>query len=294
MFEFHAMGTEITLSAPELGAAGEWTLARQVVGVFAVAEARFSRFLPSSELSRLNRAVAPVRVSAELFAALRRARRYVDLTAGLFDPAIGGALVACGYDRPLALGLDCGRAAAPSAAARFSELELDPESRTVFRPHHLQLDLGGMIKGHTVDCAAALLPAAGFVDAGGDAALRGAERWEVEIEDPHDPERVVGLLRIRDRAVATSAANRRRWSVGGRSQHHLIDPRTARPGSSDLAQATVIAETTELADVLAKTAFLLGRERAVRFLKQLEAVGAVLVGEDGALTVVGDAELHDA
>jgi thiamine biosynthesis lipoprotein len=151
-----------------------------------------------------------------------------------------------------------------------------------------------MIKGHTVDCAAALLPAAGFVDAGGDAALRGAERWEVEIEDPHDPERVVGLLRIRDRAVATSAANRRRWSVGGRSQHHLIDPRTARPGSSDLAQATVIAETTELADVLAKTAFLLGRERAVRFLKQLEAVGAVLVGEDGALTVVGDAELHDA
>jgi thiamine biosynthesis lipoprotein ApbE len=56
----------------------------------------------------------------------------------------------------------------------------------------------------------------------------------------------------------------------------------------------VVADCAELADVLAKTAFLLGRERARRLLEQVEGTGAVLVGDDGALTVVGDAELHDA
>jgi thiamine biosynthesis lipoprotein len=229
-----------------------------------------------------------------MFAALLRARHYVELTSGLFDPTVGGALVASGYDRSFVLGLDRDSAPPPSVPARFSELELDAETRTVFRPAHVQLDLGGLIKGHTVDRAAALLPGAGFVDAGGDAAARGAEPWEVEIEDPHVAARVVGVLKIRDRAVATSAANRRRWSMAGRSQHHLVDPRTARPGSSDLAQATVVADCAELADVLAKTAFLLGRERARRLLEQVEGTGAVLVGDDGALTVVGDAELHDA
>ena len=39
-----------------------------------------------------------------MFDALVTARRYVELTDGIFDPAIGGALVALGYDRSFAPG----------------------------------------------------------------------------------------------------------------------------------------------------------------------------------------------
>lgn len=63
--------------------------------------------------------------------------------------------------------------------------------------------------------------------------------------------------------------------------HHLIDPRTSAPAATDLLQATVIARRAELADVLAKTAFLLGSRDARRFLERLPDVGAVLVPRDG-------------
>ncbi|HEU5056116.1 MAG TPA: FAD:protein FMN transferase, partial [Kofleriaceae bacterium] len=148
------------------------------------------------------------------------------------------------------------------------------------------------IKGATVDAAAGLLPAIGAIDAGGDAVMRGpgpsGRGWQVEIEDPADPTRTRAVLAVpRDGAVATSGPSRRRWRVAGRDVHHLIDPRRRAPADSDLLQATVLAPRAELADVLAKTAFLLGAGRAGRFLTRFPGVAAVLVRPGGALVVVG-------
>lgn len=113
-----------------------------------------------------------------------------------------------------------------------------------------------------VDRAATLLPKDGAIDAGGDAYLRGSAGdgagWLVDVEDPFDASCVALTLRLRDAGVATSAPNRRRWLRAGKAMHHLIDPRTGAPAASDLAQMTVVAPTVELADVLAKAAFVAG------------------------------------
>jgi len=137
-----------------------------------------------------------------------------------------------------------------------------------------------------------------MIDAGGDVVLRGAppdddDGWLVEIEDPRDPARTIGTLVVRDRAVATSAANRRRWRRDDQLVHHLIDPRTHAPARTDLAQATVVAPTAELADVMAKVAFVLGADRAACELERRK-LGAVLVLEDGAIRTVGAVELGHA
>ena len=57
---------------------------------------------------------------------------------------------------------------------------------------------------------------------------------------------------------------------------------------------TVAAASTELADVLAKTAFILRARAARRFLEPMPAVGAVLVHRDGRVELVGDVEVADA
>ncbi len=148
----------------------------------------------------------------------------------------------------------------------------------------------------TVDRAAALLPGAGVVEAGGDAVLKGAgpdrTGWMVEVEDPADHEHVLLTLRVTDRAVATSAPNRRRWRVGDEVAHHLIDPRTGSPSGSDLAQVTALAATAEEADVVAKVAFLLGAAGAARLLAR-PGYGGVLVDRHGEVRVVGAVEVDD-
>jgi thiamine biosynthesis lipoprotein len=202
-----------------------------------------------------------------MFDALVSAQAFYEGTSGLFDPAIGAALVALGYDRPFRDGsLDRPENHGVSRFATFGEVTLEAAQRMVHRPSHVTIDLGGLIKGRTVDEAALLLPESGVIDAGGDMAVRGsgpdAQGWLVDVEDPFDASRTLTTLRVHDRAIATSAANRRRWRVGARTAHHLMDPRTQAPAETDLAQVTVLASTAELADVLAKTFFLLGLEGA--------------------------------
>ena len=97
-----------------------------------------------------------------------------------------------------------------------------------------------------------------------------------------------------DRAVATSAPNRRRWQQGATAAHHLIDPRTGLPSRSNLAQVTVFAPTAEQADVTAKTAYLLGAHDGREFIAARPQLAAVLVAADGSLALVGDLEVSDA
>lgn len=294
MIRFRAMNTEVSVSS----SGDESAVAEGVRARFAAEEQRFSRFLPDSELSRLNRAEGPFRASEELFAALVRARAYVQLTDGLFDPAMGGAVVAMGYERSFEPGaLDRDADHEPAFVGSFREVLLDEGSRIVTRPPHVHLDLGGMVKGATVDRAAVLLGESGAIDAGGDAFLRGGaddgEPWLVEVEDPRDPDETVAVVAVSDSAVATSSGNRRRWRAGSAWVHHLVDPRTLTSAAESLLQATVFAPSTELADVLAKVAFILGPLEAPSYLARRADVAAVLVPRSGRPILVGDLDVRE-
>lgn len=299
MWTFDAMGTEVTVAVPLLSDDQEQHVASRVAALFADTERRFSRFRDDSELAALNRAHGPQRVSAEMIEVLMAAGRHVSATDALFDPTIGAALCAAGYDRSYAPGqLDRPERGSAPQRARFTDLSIDAAARSVERPPHVHLDFGGFLKGRTVDRAGALTPSPAIIDAGGDAALIGAGSdgagWIVDIEDPDAENAVLLTLRVADRAVATSAANRRRWRLGRTVAHHLIDPRTGEPARTDLAQVTVLAPTVERADVLAKVAFLRGARDAAAWLSSHADVAAVLVERNRAIHVIGDLEVEHA
>lgn len=293
MGSFRAMGTEVTVLSPHESERDEAALTGRVAAVFEEAERRFSRFRVDSELSALNRADGAVRVSREMLDTLLAARALVARTRGLFDPAVGASLIAAGYDRSFAPGaLDRDEVPAWPARARFDEVQIDEADGVVLRAAHVKIDLGGFVKGLTADRAARLVEGVAAIDAGGDAVLRGdgpdGDGWLVDVEDPADAARVLLTLRLRDRAVATSAPNRRRWLLGARAMHHLIDPRTGRPASTDLAQATVVASCAAEAEALAKAVFVLGASEGARFLAAQPACGGVLVERTGAVRCVGE------
>lgn len=295
MFTFRAMNTDVEVTVRP----GEAAIADGVALIFAEAEERFSRFREDSELSALNRAEGPFSASTELYDALVRARAYVEMTDGLFEPSIYGTLAALGYNRSLALGtLDQACAVRRPRVGRFLDVALNPIGRVVVRPAHVQIDLGGMAKGSTVDRAARLLRGWGAVDAGGDAVMVGSGpdggKWLVEVEDPLNPARTLVTLAVSDTAVATSSGNRRQWRVGKKLVHHLIDPRTQDSSKSDLLQATVFAPTAELSDVLAKTAFLLGTQQGRRFIQRQPGIGAVLVPRNAAPILIGALDVREA
>ncbi len=255
-------------------------------------EARLSRFRPESELSRLNaRSAQVVPVSDWLWEVLDAALDGARRSGGLFDPTILDALEAAGYDRPFPNIVDMAASPGQVAPPKYSwrDIRLDRETQCVTLSPGIRLDLGGLAKGWAADRASALLARLGpcLVDAGGDIAVRGSlpglTGWPIGVVDPWCHQKDLALLLVRDRGIATSGVDYRRWQRGGVMQHHIIDPRTRRPAQTDLLTVTVVAPTATQADLHASVALLLGANHGWRYLTaQCDAEG-LLVCADGML-----------
>jgi thiamine biosynthesis lipoprotein len=221
--------------------------AAAIEDLFARREARFSRFLATSELSHVNGAGAgTLTVSAEMARMLTLALTAAGQTDGLVDPTLGGSLTAIGYDRDFARIGDDPRPPGRTRPGCWQEVELT--GRVLRRPAGVGLDLNCVVKGQTVDDALELAGGRGWVSAGGDIAC--VDGVDVALPGGGAVHVVGGL--------ATSGSGRRRWRRGGQTLHHLLDPRTGTPVASPWEQVTVAGASCIAADVAAKAAFVAG------------------------------------
>ncbi|MEZ5100877.1 MAG: FAD:protein FMN transferase [Thermoleophilia bacterium] len=284
---FPAMGTRIDcLVEPDEGARPGAAL-QLVQEEFRRLEELLSRFLPGSQLSRLNRDGALDDAAPELVECVRLALEARERTGGRFDPTIHDAIVACGYDRSFEEVEDADDAPPPAAGRCGGAVRVDAACRRVELGAGTRLDLGGIAKGYAVDRACDLLATAGpcIVNAGGDLATRGEPpegTWRIGIETATGSRQ----LTFEGGAIATSGRDARRWRRGGVEQHHLIDPRTGRPAATDLLRVTVVAGTAVEAEVLAKALLVAGEADAVREADGL-GVPALLVTADGRTVAAG-------
>jgi thiamine biosynthesis lipoprotein len=245
---FEAMGCEIVVGG------GTSTEQGEVERLFRERDQVFSRFLPGSELNRVNRASGRLVAVSRLFAeTLAIALRVAEQTEGLVDPTLGAALEAVGYTRDFALlpmhaGIERPAPAAGPAdrGARRSILLI---AGWVGVPRGVRLDLNGVVKALAVDDALRGLSGERFVSAGGDLAV--SARLNVALPGGE-------TVLLRRGALATSGTVKRRWLHDGTVGHHLIDPRTGLPSTSPWEQVTACGASCLAADVAAKAGFLLG------------------------------------
>jgi len=219
-----------------------------VRALFEERDARFSRFRPSSELSRVNALpLGLALVSGEFASMLHLSLDAARATDGLVTPAVGSAIVAAGYDRDFVLLPQDVGAVVPAAVPSWHSISL--QGGGLLRTETVQLDLNGVVKGKTIDDALELA-GGGWVAAGGDVAA--VEPVVVGLPGG-------GTIALHDGGLATSSVAKRRWLAAGVPQNHLIDPRTGRPTTSPWRDVTVAASTCLIADVAAKAALLVGR-----------------------------------
>ncbi len=254
-------------------------------------EASLSRFREDSELSALNRAEGkPMRVSETMWQVIDAALCTAQESEGLITPTLLDALQAAGYDRDFdSLERSGGLINRSTEIGDWRAIERDAETRTVRLPRGMRLDFGGVAKGWAADQAAQRLSTVApvLIDAGGDIAISGArangEPWSVGVADPWKPESDLELLMVERGGVATSGRDYRRWQRGGKWQHHIIDPRTGAPAETDVLSATVIAPTTQQAEVAAKVALILGSAEGVRWIESRDELAGLLVLENGQI-----------
>lgn len=284
---FRAMNTGVHLVAADWQAGPRLAQAERL---FHAIEARFSRFRTDSELSQMNAAAGSwFNASSEMLGLLSTARRYHEISGGIFEPAILTTLEQAGYDRSFEQVAREAEAASMSHRHQghsIAAVEIDGARQRVRLPRGVRIDLGGIGKGYAVDSAARMLADLGpfLIDAGGDIFAAGSgldgNGWYIGIADPAGAEQDLALVRLRDQAIATSATTSRRWRRGDRWLHHLIDPRDDAPAATGITSVSVIKTSATAADVFAKTALILGSNKGREFLIR-QACAAIIVLDTG-------------
>ena len=257
-------------------------------------ENMLSKTVEGSDVSRINNAHGQtVTVDAETWNVLSEAKKLNRLTGGAF--AITIAPLPTDEERIAALPL-----------VDDEQLTLG-ENNTVTLPAGMQIDLGGIAKGYIADQVAALVRgrcSGAMLNFGGNVYAVGTKpdgsAYRVGVQDPDapnnsspigafsliDPSAVtsgpIGVVSVIDRSVVTSGIYERGFTIDGVRYHHILSPWTGLPSDSDLASATIIAESSMDADALATACIVLGSEKALQ-LTQENGYPALMILRDGTV-----------
>ncbi len=290
----------VTISDDDRGDDRSWAT---TVELLEHLETCWSRFLPTSDVSRLNVACGhPVQVDPSTITLVATMLGAWQATDHRFDPTTLPALVAAGYRASVE---DPHRVTILASGAvvvggfddddpTLADIDVDVRTNTVRLPDGIAIDAGGIGKGLAADLAVTHALASGatgaMVSIGGDISTGGLAPeggWIVHVEHPEVDRGAVGTIALAGGGVATSSTRSRRWHHDGAERHHVIDPWTGAPSTTDLWSVTVVARSGWLAEAHATAALLAGSTHVVEYLDRHELSG-VAVAADGRVHATDD------
>jgi thiamine biosynthesis lipoprotein len=292
---FRAMATqcEVQYSAPG-GDAQAAKFEAAAAGWVHAFEAKYSRFQPTSLVSRINDAAARewVQVDPETEGLLSMCDTLHFMTRGILDPSSLPLIRIWNWkaDPPAIPTPEAIKAALRLVG--WSKVRREPGK--VFLPEKgMALDFGGFGKEYAVDIVSAIARDHGIVnslvDFGHDLRASGAPpgrpAWHIGLEDPKAPGKTWGSVGLTRKGIASSGDYIRAFTVGGRRYGHIIDPRTGWPVANGCLQATVIAETCLQAGMLSTAAFIAGVQAGLELIRSVPgAEGIILTEKERAQT----------
>jgi thiamine biosynthesis lipoprotein len=252
-----------------------------------------STYDPESEISRLNSSTGAVKCSPELLDVLGFYDFWNVKSAGVYNGHLGELIAAWKAAEKSGTPPDAATLQRIVRAAGAPGWKLDRAAGTATGLPGGPIAIDSLGKGYIISKAAAAVRARvpavqGFMlNIGGDLYASGLPAvgvpWSVSVADPQrsaDNAPPLTQLQVRDRAISTSGAYERGFTVGGRRFSHIFDPRTGLPAAG-VASATVIAANNANANALATTLCVLRPEEGLALARQIPDVECLIVAADG-------------
>jgi len=255
-------------------------------------ESLWSRFEPSSDISRLNWAEgAQVDVDPLTIILLEKMVEGAELTEGDFDPTMLPDLLRAGY--VASIRDPDKRTTLPSSAVAPGNLGgIRTVGTAVSLPLGTTLDAGGIGNGLAADLLCRSVMENGgwgvMAEIGGDIAVDGRApdgvAWRLGVEDPLNTNEHRSVVRLSSGALVTSSQRKRRFvNPAGGQTHHLIDPRTHESAATMVQTVSVIATSGARAEALSKSGFTRSPEKYLAWLPSVGAAGLVITASGEAI-----------
>ena len=255
-------------------------------------DSMFSNKIEDSEISRINSAGGnPVEVSKETIKLIKKGIYYSEMSDGVFDITI--APVSNLWDFKAETPLVPSPEAIAEAVSHVNYENIIIRDNTVkLTDPHAGIDLGAIAKGYIADRIKDYLEEEGvrhaMINLGGNVLAMGSKLdgsdYNIGIQKPFDETgEPITSVKISDKSVVTSGIYQRYFKADGKIYHHILDPNTGYPCENNLYSVTILTDSSLTADALSTTCFLLGYDRGMKLINQLDNVDAVFITNDNQI-----------
>jgi thiamine biosynthesis lipoprotein len=243
-----------------------------------IMEERLSRFLPNSDISRINNLKAGEFsvVTEDTLNCLMRSIQLYDMTEGAFDISIGNSIEYYkeGYNKNI-----------EDFSSHMQSLLIDPENFTVLVENKVNLDLGGIGKGYAAEQVHLLFEDWGIANSllsFGYSTIKtqSSEKekifWPITITNPING-KILEEIGINDISVSSS---------GIAKGSHIIDPVNCKPVGKDRFGTWVFSKDAILTDALS-TAFMIMDEKKISDICSRYDLYCILINDSEDLGSLG-------
>lgn len=247
----------------------------------------------NSQTSKINKhsGIKAVKVDQELYDLISRAILISKLTDGAFDISYAAIDKVWKFDGSMTEIPTKEQIKKSIEKVGYQKIILNPKEQSVFLTQKgMKIGFGGIGKGYAADKAKKLLiqmgATSGIINASGDMNTWGKQPdgkdWTVAITNPLNKNKAYALLPLKKGAVVTSGDYEKYVIFDGIRYAHIINPKTGYP-SQGIISATVFSESAELADALATSIFVMGKEVGIDRINQIPNVECVIIDTDGGV-----------
>jgi thiamine biosynthesis lipoprotein len=242
-----------------------------------------STYVPVSIISKINRNDTTLIADKYFTEVFNKAIEVSEKTGGLFDVTVAPVINAWGFGFTKKAKVDSAMIDSLLEFIGYKMVRLEGKKLVKAKPQ-IMLDFNAIAQGYSVDILASFLESKGIriymVELGGEVKAKGKknndEYWKIGIDQPNevstDERPLLAIVRLRDKALATSGNYRRYYVENGRKYAHIIHPHTGYPAKHNLLSATVIAEDCMTADAYATAFMVMGLEKSKQFLSANKAL----------------------
>jgi len=174
----------------------------------------------------------------------------------------------------------------------FDKVSLN-DSVIVKNDPRIMLDVNAIAQGYSVDVVADFLESKDvinyLVEIGGEVKAKGINKkgkvWRIGIDKPVDNNNLPGqnlkaIVELSNKSLATSGNYRKFYKRDGIKYSHTINPKNGYPVTHSLLSATVIADDCMTADAYATAFMVMGLEKALILVENLDNIEALFIYND--------------
>ncbi len=251
-----------------------------------------SSYVPASVISRINRNDPTVRTDTFFNVCYRASERIWRETDGAFDITVGPLVDAWGFGPEGPEPVDSAIIDSLRQFVGMEKVKLEGD-RVIKSDPRILLDVNAIAQGYSVDVVGAYLEKKGIrsylVEIGGELKAKGrkgpGDPWKIGVDKPVDNNNIPGqnlqvVLKLHDKALATSGNYRKFYEKNGVKYGHEIDPHTGYPARNRILSVTVLTDECIMADGYATAFMVMGLDKSKAFVEARDDLDAYFVYSD--------------